>query len=158
MSSFTSDERGVIEPYTELPAMALAVVGFVVFIAIVAQAYATYEEKSYIAGHYQDAADLARKLADDGSLAGIRPDVIDSGKLEAVRDDPGDIIEKYGSYYNFMFKVESYSENRAYSIIIKSPELNETKKGVSASIPVTVRLNDVEEQPGILTVKIWSKK
>ena len=156
MSSFIRDEKGVIEPYTELPAMALAVIGFIVFIAVITQAYAAYQEKSFIAGHYQDAANLAGKLVKDESLAGSRPGIIDSEKLETIKNDPAEIIKKYGSYYNFMFKVESNSKNRAYSIVIKSP--GESKIGVSASIPVIVRFNDVEEQPGTLTVKIWGKK
>ena len=158
MSSFIRDEKGVIEPYSELPAMALAVVGFIVFIAVFTQAYAAYQEKSFIAGHYQDAANLAGKLVKDESLAGSRPGIIVSNKLETIKNDPAEIIKKYGSYYNFMLKVESNSENRAYSIVIKNPEFNDSKIGVSASIPVIVRLNDVEEQPGTLTVKIWSKR
>jgi len=158
MSSFTSDEKGMIEPYSELPAMALAVVGFIVFMAILAQAYTTYQEKSFIAGHFQDASNLASKLGKDSSLTGTRPGIIDSGKLETLKNDPDEIIRKYGSYYNFMFKLESNSGERAYSIIIKKPDSAEPKVGVSVSIPVTVALNDVEEIPGTLTVRIWSKK
>ena len=155
MSSFINDDRGMIEPYSELPAMALAVIGFMVFMAVMAQAYTTYQEKSFIAGHYEDAANLAQKLGRDSTLTGGYPGVIDSEKLQKL--DPAEIFQQYGSYYNFMFKIDSNSENRAYNIIIKNPNLSESKIGVSASIPVTVRFNDVEEQPGTLTVKIWGK-
>ena len=158
MSSFINDEKGVIEPYSELPAMALAVVGFIVFIAVITQAYAAYQDKSFIAGHYQDAVNLAEKLGRESSLEGSRPGIIDSTKLENLKNDPAELFRKYGSYYNFMFKVESNSKNRAYSIVMKSPGFNESKIGVSASIPVTVRFNDVEERPGTLTVKIWGKQ
>jgi len=135
--------------------MALAVVGFIVFIAVLAQAYTTFQEKSFMAGHYQDATNLARKLSKDSTLTGDRPGVIDARKLEILY--PVEIFQQYGFYYNFMFKIDSNSENRAYSIVIKNPRLGESKIGISASIPVTVRFNDVEEQPGILTVKIWRK-
>ena len=108
-----------------------------------------------MAGHYQDATNLARKLGRDSTLTGDRPGVIDAGKLEIL--DPIEIFRQYGSYYNFMFKVDSNSENRTYSIVIKDPRRKESKTGISASIPVTVRFNDVEEQPGILIVKIWRK-
>jgi hypothetical protein len=84
MSSFINDEKGVIEPYTELPAMALAVVGFIVFIAVLTQAYTTYQEKSFIAGHYQDAANLAQKLGRDSILTGGRPGVIDRKMLKLL--------------------------------------------------------------------------
>lgn len=156
MYSLVKDERGVIEPYTELPAMALAVVGFIVFFAILTQAYTTYEEKSFLAGHYQDAANLARKLGGDSALTGGRPGIIDSQRLEKL--DPEEIFHEYGSYYDFMFKVDSISENKAYNILIRDPDNVESGIGISASIPVTVRFNDVEEQPGTLTVKIWRKK
>lgn len=158
LSSFINDEKGMIEPYSELPAMALAVVGFIVFIAVLTQAYTTYQEKSFIAGHFQDASNLARKLGKDSSLTGTRPGIIDSGKLESLKNDPDEIIKKYGSYYNFMFKIESNSGEKIYSIVIKRPDSGEPKAAVSASIPVTVALNDVEEIPGTLTVRIWSKK
>jgi len=157
LSSFINDEKGMIEPYSELPAMALAVIGFIVFIAILTQAYTTYQEKSFIAGHFQDASNLAKKLGKDSSLTGTRPGIIESGKLESLKNDPDEIIKKYGSYYNFMFKVESNSGEKAYSIVIKRPDSGEPN-AVSASIPVTVALNDVEEIPGTLTVRIWSKK
>jgi hypothetical protein len=158
MSSFINDEKGIIEPYSELPAMALAVVGFIVFMAVLAQAYSTYQEKSFISGHFQDASNLAKKLRTDNSLTGTRPDIIDSEKLEILKNDPSEIIKKFGSYYNFMFKVESNSGERAYNIIINNPYSSEQKAGVSASIPVTIGLNDVEETPGTLTVRIWRKK
>ncbi|MCX9084407.1 MAG: hypothetical protein OIN87_06385 [Candidatus Methanoperedens sp.] len=158
MSSFFSDDRGMIEPYSELPAMALAVVGFIIFMAVLAQTYMTYQEKSFIAGHYQDASNLANKLGQDSSLIGTRPGIIDTEKLENLKKDPNEILEKYGSYYNLMFKVESNSMERSYNIIIKKPGSSDPKAGVSASIPVTIRLNDVEELPGTLTVRIWSKK
>ena len=135
--------------------MALAVVGFIVFIALLTQAYTTYQEKSFIAGHYQDAANLARKLGRDSALTGGHPGVIDSGNLEKL--DTAELFQKYGSYYNFMFKIDSNSEHRSYNIIIKNPDYGDSKIGVSASIPITVRFNDVEEQPGTLTVKIWGK-
>jgi hypothetical protein len=57
-----------------------------------------------------------------------------------------------------MFRVDTNSGEKPYSIIIKNPYPGESKIGVSASIPVTVGLNDVEEIPGTLTVRIWSKK
>jgi len=156
MYSLVKDEKGVIEPYTELPAMALAVVGFIVFFAILTQAYTTYEEKSFLAGHYEDAANLARKLGGDSALTDGHTGIIDSQKLEKL--DHEEIFRKYGSYYDFMFKVDSISENRAYNLVIRDPGHVESVIGISASIPVTVRINDVEKQPGILTVKIWRKQ
>ena len=46
MSLFINDEKGLIEPYTELPVMALAVVGFIVFIAVLAGCVTLPQDKS----------------------------------------------------------------------------------------------------------------
>ena len=106
MSSFISDERGVVEPHIDMPAMALAVVGFVVFIAVISQAFGAYQNKSFIAKNYQDAMNLAEKLSRDSSLTGgVRPDVIDVERLDMIGKEPMELMRKYGAHYNFMFKV-----------------------------------------------------
>ncbi len=158
MSSFINDERGVVEPHIDMPAMALAVVGFVVFIAVISQAFGAYQNKSFIAGNYRDAMNLAEKLSRDSSMTGSeRPDVIDVERLDVIGNEPKELMRKYGAHYNFMFKVEADSKSLRYIKIIKNPEISDSKYGISSSIPVTVRLNEVEELPGTLTVKIWRK-
>ncbi len=158
MSSFISDDRAVVEPHADMPAMALAVVGFIVFIAVMSQAYGAFQNKAFIAENYQDAANLAEKLSRDASLTGsLRPDVIDAAKLEELGNDPQELMKKYGAHYNFVLKVEVDTISRTYTEIIKDPDISESKYGVSSSIPVTVRLNEAQELPGMLTVKIWRK-
>ncbi len=157
MFSFISDERAVVEPHADMPAMALAIVGFIVFIAIMSQAYGTFQQKSFISENYQDAANLAEKLSRESMLTGsARPDVIDASHLEEVRKDPDELMDKYGAYYNFMFKVEADANGRKYSRII-TPDTPVPEYGVSSSIPVTVRLNDAQELGGTLSVMIWRK-
>lgn len=158
MSSFISDERGVVEPHIDMPAMAFAVVGFIVFIAVISQTFGAYQNKAFISENYQDAMNLAEKLSRDSTLTGsVRPDVIDAARLEEIGKEPKELMRKYGAYYNFMFKVEANSQSGTYTRIIKNPEISESKYGISSSIPVTVRLNEVQELPGTLTVKIWRK-
>jgi len=158
MSSFISDDRAVVEPHADMPAMALAVVGFIVFIAVMSQAYGAFQNKAFIAENYQDAAKLAEKLSRDASLTGnLRPDVIDAVKLEKLGNDPQELMQKYGAQYNFVLKVEVDTASRTYTKIIKAPDISESKYGISSSIPVTVRLNEAQELPGTLTVKIWRK-
>ncbi len=158
MISFISDERAVVEPHVDMPAMALAVVGFVVFIAITSQAYGAYQNKAFISENYQDASNLVEKLSRESMLTGsARPDVIDVVRLEAVENDPTELMQKYGTHYNFVIKVEVDTKSRTYIRIIKNPDITVSKYGISSSIPVTVRFNDAQELPGTLTVKIWRK-
>jgi len=149
---FTKDERGVVEPNSDMVAMVLAVIGFVVFISVMAHAYEIYHEKTLIVQQYDDAVSLAGLLGNDPMLTDPdRPELIDASRVESL--DAGDINElkgKYAARYNFSFKIEVPP---TYSKVVGTSE----ELGISASIPVTIKLNEVEEMPGTLTVKIWEK-
>lgn len=149
---FTSDEQAVVEPNSDLVAMALAVIGFVIFISVMAHTYQVYQEKTYIAQHYDDAASLAGLLRNDPLLtAPGRPDLIDASRVESMgAGDISELKDRYGTRYDFSFKVEAPP---TYSKVVGTSE----DLGVSASIPVTIRLNEAEEMPGTLTVKLWER-
>ena len=70
---FTNDERAVVEPNSDLVAMALAVIGFVIFVSVMAHTYQVYQEKTFIAQHYDDAASLAGLLRNDPLLTAPAP-------------------------------------------------------------------------------------
>lgn len=149
---FTSDEQAVVEPNSDLIAMALAVIGFVIFISVMAHTYQVYQEKTFIAQHYDDAVSLAGLLRNDPVLtAPDRPDLIDASRVESLgAGDISKLKDRYGTRYDFSFKVEAPPN---YSKVVGTSE----DLGVSASIPVTIRLNEAEEIPGTLTVKIWER-
>jgi len=149
---FTKDERAIVEPNSDMVAMVLAVIGFVIFIAVIAQTYQIYQEKTLIAQQYGDALSLAELLGNDPLLTVPRcPELIDASRVESL--DVGGINElrgKYAARYNFSFKIEVPP---TYSKVVGTSE----ELGMSASVPVTIKLNEVEEMPGTLTVKIWEK-
>ncbi|HUV81784.1 MAG TPA: hypothetical protein VMW53_01725 [archaeon] len=147
-----TNEKGIVEPNSDLVAMALAIVGFIIFVSLVTHTYQVHQEKTYIAEHYGDAASLAELLMKNPALtAPDRPDLIDASRIEAL--GPEDILElkeRYGTRYDFSFKIEVPPFYR--KVMGTSPDM-----GVSASVPVTIRLNEAKEMPGTLTVKIWEK-
>ena len=149
---FTKDERAIVEPNSDMVAMVLAVIGFVIFIAVIAQTYQVYQEKTLIAQQYGDAVSLAGLLGNDPLLIDpYCPDLIDASRVESLGvKDIEELRDKYAARYNFSFKIEVPP---TYSKVVGTSE----ELGISASIPVTIRLNDVEEMPGTLTVKIWEK-
>ena len=149
---FTKDERAIVEPNSDMVAMVLAVIGFVIFIAVIAQTYQIYQEKTLIVQQYGDAVSLAELLGNDPLLTVSRcPELIDASRVESLgAGDINELKSKYAARYNFSFKVEVPP---TYSKVVGTSE----ELGISASIPVTIRLNDVEEMPGTLTVKIWEK-
>lgn len=146
---FTNDE-GLVEPNSDLVAMALAVVGFIIFVSLLAHTYQVYQEKTYIAEHYDDAATLAALLTESPIVTvPDRPDLIDASRIEALNiDDIRELKTQYGTGYDFSFKIEVPPY---YQKVVGTSR----DTGVSASVPVTIRLNEAREMPGTLTVKIW---
>jgi len=69
--SFIRDEKGVID-LIRASSHALAVVGFIVFNCRLYPGICAYQERSFIAGHYQDASNFCGNWAKDESLAGSR--------------------------------------------------------------------------------------
>ena len=77
--------------------------------------------------------------------------MIDASRVESLgAGDISELKDRYGTRYDFSFKVEAPP---IYSKVVGTSE----DLGVSASIPVTIRLNEAEEMPGTLTVKIWER-
>jgi len=149
---FTKDERAIVEPNSDMVAMVLAVIGFVLFIAVITQTYQIFMEKTLIAQQYDDALSLAGLLRNDPMLTvSSRPELIDASGIESMdAEDINELKSKYAARYNFSFKIEV--PPTYIKVVGTSEEL-----GISASVPVTIRLNEVEEMPGTLTVKIWEK-
>lgn len=149
---FTSDEKGIVEPNSDLIAMALAVIGCIIFIALVSHIYDIYQEKTDIVQHYDDACGLAKLLKTDPVFTITdRPDLIDISRLESLSpEEIGNLTSRYNRSFDFVFKFEALPY---YSKVIGTAK----DEGICASVPVTIKLNDVREVPGILTVKIWEK-
>lgn len=147
-----TNENGLLEPNSDLIAMALAVVGFIIFVFLITHTYQIYQEKTYIAQHYDDAASLAEMLIKNPAFtAPDRSDLIDAARIEALGpEDIQELKERYGTRYDFSFKIEGPPSYR--KVVGSSPDM-----GVSASVPVTIRLNEANEIPGTFTVKIWEK-
>lgn len=68
LSGFLKNERAFLEPQTDLLAVGLAVIGFVVFAAILSRTYLAYEEHSFALENYESATLLAENLARNGAF------------------------------------------------------------------------------------------
>ena len=158
LSSFISDDRGITEPYSDIISMMLVIVGFTVFFAVVVQTYSAYADRAFIVGHSQDAFRLTEALKTDplfASADGV--DTIDANRVNAAAEHPERLYSRYGSYYNFMVKVEANEQRWSKTIIRDKNPRSIPQIGIAFSTPVTVRLNDAESVPGTLSVKIWRK-
>jgi hypothetical protein len=147
--SFTSDDRGVTEPYTDLPSLAIVAVGLMLFGYLVLSAYTSYASSAYFAAEKGDLRSVAMAIESDPSLAlAGRPGVLVAGKL----DDAGSgALSGYGHPGSALRATVEASGYRW--------QIGEASNGVSASyrIPVTILLNDARCVPGTLTVTAWER-
>ncbi len=84
-SSFIDDDRGVTEPYTDLPAVGLVVVGILLFGYLLCSAYSAYAAKASYADMKEDLRTLAVALSGDPGIAcegGTA--VLDARKLDNI--------------------------------------------------------------------------
>jgi hypothetical protein len=162
MSMFR-DERGVLEPQAELLSTALAVIGFVVFAAILSQTYLGYEDRSFALENYESASLLAETLAGDPALKAESSSMISAAALDKL-SVPAGIQEREQLFAafsgNYLFLVEIQTGDRRWHWQIKpnNSELDSFTEGrekVAASVPVVIELNPAESVPGSLTVVLY---
>jgi hypothetical protein len=146
-SSFISDERGVTEPYTDLPALGLVVVGILLFSCLLCGAYSAYAAKACYADLKDDLRTMAVALTGDPTLAcDGSAMVLDAHKLDNMSAG-GDFLRKYGR------------PGDAVAIEIVAGNYHWTSEAIGKAsaayvLPVTVRLNDARCLAGTMKVSV----
>jgi hypothetical protein len=147
MSSFARDDRGVTEPYTDLPAVGLLVIGILLFGYQLCSAYSAYVSETCYADLKDDLRTMAVALAGDPALAceGVTA-VLDAHKLDNM-SVCNDFLRKYGRP----------GEVVAIEIVADGNRWTSGSAGKAAAgyiLPVAVRLNDARSMAGTLTVSV----
>jgi hypothetical protein len=147
MSSFISDDLGVTEPYTDLPAVGMVVIGIILFGYVLCSAYSAYESKASYADLKDDLRTMAVALSGDPGIAGEgSATVLDAHKLANLSTDD-DLLGKYGRP----------GETVAIEVTAGTFRWSSNPVGrVTASyvLPVTVRLNDARCLAGTLILTV----
>ena len=144
--SFIDDESAVTEPYTDLPAIGLVVVGVLLFGYLLCSAYSACAGKAAYADLKDDLRTLALALsADPGIALDGGASVLDAHKLDNI--STSEMIRKYGRPGETVAIQVSAGELRW-----SSGSMDRVSAGYM--LPVTVRLNDARCMAGTLTVSV----
>ena len=147
--SFISDERGVTEPYTDLPAIAIAAIGLILFGFLVLSAYTSYASSAYYTAVREDMRQMTTAIESDPSIDSEGTmGVLSAEKLDAA--GPA-LLSRYGRPgAKILMAIDASGYHR---------ELGNRSSGVSASyrVPVTIVLNDAQSLPGSLTITQWER-
>ena len=162
-NSILRDEKGVLEPHSDLIATALAVMGFVVLAALLSRAYTGYEDRSFALENYESASLLAGTVAETSFLRAENPGSISVSALDRLSATEGSDERKefFSSFSgNYPFLVEVRTEDGKWKWLIE-PEIVESgylmgkQEKVAASVPVVIELSSAETVPGTLTVILY---
>lgn len=160
------DERGVLEPHTDLLSVALAVIGFMVFAALMSQTYLGYEDRSFALENYETASLIAENLADDPVLEAESSGLLSAASLDILSGPNGaneraKIFAAFSGNYKFLVEVRTGDGQWHWQIKPDNAEIDafaDDLEKVAASVPVVIELNPAESAPGILTVVIYKTK
>lgn len=161
--SILRDERGVLEPHSDLIATALAVIGFVVLAALLSKAYMGYEDRSFALESYESASLLAGTVAELPALKGENPGALSASALDRLSGTEGyDERKKFFAAFsgNYPFLVEIRTDDGRWKWVVE-PEIVEPgyligkQEKVAASVPVVIEISAAETVPGTLTVVLY---
>lgn len=149
MYSFISDDRGVTEPYTDLPSLAILAVGLILFGFLIFSAYTSYASSAYYAAIKGDLRAVTLAIESDPAIISDgHPGVLVASHIDSEGQGALSGYGHPGATLQATVEAQGYRW-----------QIGETSKGVSASyrVPVTVLLNDARSLPGTLTVTVWER-
>ncbi len=135
-----------------MPAIAMAVIGILVFGYLVMMAYSAYAEGAYYSSIKDDIKTIATSVASDGAIAvDGTPGLLDASKMDVARSKG--LALNYG-YGNSIVSVTVSCDLPPRGIFTWSFGKDTAGHGHSIyyRMPVTVKLNDARSVPGTLTV------
>lgn len=161
--SILQDEKGVLEPHSDLVSTALAVIGFVVLAALLSRAYLGYEDRSFALENYESASLLAGTVAEDPILKAENPGALSASALDRLSGPAGYDERKiffaaFSGNYPFLVKVRTDDGKWQWLIepeIIESGYLVEKQEKIAATVPVVIELSSAETVSGTLTVVLY---
>ncbi|MBN2110371.1 MAG: hypothetical protein JW705_04700 [Methanosarcinaceae archaeon] len=164
MCWFINDDDAFMEPHNDIISTALVVIGFVVFAAIVSEAYLTFDENSFALDNYRQASMIAKDIAEYPGIQGSRTDLISAEALDMI-SVPAKDREMHEMFFhrfsgNVDFYVEINTNDKEHQWMIRRDRSNDPERDIiAASVPVVIELGSGACcVPGTLTVRIWKNR
>jgi len=151
--TFLKDENAVSEEFTSLPALSIVMIGFTLFILLIANTYAAYEQRIDSLEKYQTGYFIATKLTNPDCYFIRNGGVVD---LPLLRTDPDTLTSIRDDYrisgVNFIVCItwDEGSEDFPEELPV------DVTDRVAVSKNVGIYLNEAQTTPGELTIILWS--
>jgi len=161
--SLIKDKRGVSEEFTSLPALAVVMIGFALFFALIAGVYYSYSERVGSVDKYEAANFILEKLTGTDSSLAERGIIMGGGVIDKMKfennmgyPDENEIIKESDIVgVKFGLKLEYIDPNSGYEKTLEWQNIPSGRDIVVASKQVAVYLNEAQTVPGVLSVIVW---
>lgn len=150
------DENAISEEFTSLPALSIVMIGFAIFILLIANTYSAYTTRVDNLNKYQTADFIVTKLTNPDSFIIKEGGIIDLPLLKNSEAEINQMREKYRSsgvdfiiivrYENFITKLP----HNADDLLLNSGDRVAVTKNIG------IYLNEAQTKPGTLTIITWS--
>jgi hypothetical protein len=149
---FLRNEDAVSEEFTVLPALSVVMIGFALFILLVANTYSSYSDRMDRLQTYQTIEGLFQKLMNPDCFFIKVPGVVNLRLLQNKTDSLQRTVEQY-TRVGFGYRLQIQWDNQTWYF----PEnLETTPKGlVAISKAIGIYLNEAQTVPGTLTLSLW---
>lgn len=157
--SLIKNNQAISEEFTSLPALSVIMIGFAIFILLLANTYSAYNQRTENLEKYQNTNQIATKITNPDCFFIKEGRIIDLPALEKDINSQNSEFEKLRQDYkskgiNFVIKItykgttKNFPSN-ADSLITSVGETTAVTKNLA------IFLNDAKTKPGSLTVITW---
>ncbi|MBN1281173.1 MAG: hypothetical protein JXA00_05945 [Candidatus Thermoplasmatota archaeon] len=151
---FLRNQEAVSEEFTSLPGLAVVMIGFALFIVLIAHTYTAYEARSASISSYHTADVIATKLMNPECAFIDKGGCIDLVRLHSpfIQESLNETRKSYQrNGVDFMLRLRWANSS------LDVPALPETTGNrIAVSRDVSIKLNDLETVAGKLTIITWS--
>ena len=149
---FLKNEQAVSEEFTVLPALSVVMIGFALFVVLLAQTYIAYADRIDRLQSYQTADGLLQKLTNPDCYFIRRGGLVDLHLLQNDTKSLQNYCEQYlKSGFRFQLQLRWNDQIWDFSESLSSDPLNR----IAVSKETGVYLNEAQTIPGTLTILLW---
>lgn len=150
--SFLKNEQAVSEEFTVLPALSTVMIGFAIFVVLLAQTYIAYADRVDQLQHYQTADGLLQKLTSPECYF-IKPGgLVDLSNLENDGISFQHLCQQYHEI-GYVFCLQLRWDEQIKTL----PESSEPQplNRIAVSQEIGIYLNEAQTVAGTLTIVLW---
>lgn len=149
---FLKDDHAVSEEFSLLPALSVVMVGFGLFVVLLAQTYITYNENVQRLQQYQTAESILQRVTNPDCVFIREGGLVDITAFQTHPEFFKELCQQYEKSHLHMSLHLSYENNEC--IFPETTPVSSVRR-IVVSRCMGIFLNEAQTVPGILSILLW---